>query len=111
MPEVKQNWRIARDRLSESSYRVGFQYYRRRWWPGAIDRFKEVLMEDAGFTGKDRLYFYLADSLRGQYLDNPAQNADKKAEAIPYYQRVLTEYPMSELRVEAEQRLQELKAQ
>jgi outer membrane protein assembly factor BamD len=111
MPEVKQNWRIARDRLSESSYRVGFQYYRRRWWPGAIDRFREILMTDAGFTGKDRVYFYLAESLRAQYLDNPDRNADKRAEAIPYYQRLLAEYPMSELRAEAELRLQELKAQ
>ena len=27
-PEVKKNWRIARDRLSESSYGVGLHYYR-----------------------------------------------------------------------------------
>ena len=27
MPEVKMNWRIARDRLSEASFRVGLTYY------------------------------------------------------------------------------------
>jgi outer membrane protein assembly factor BamD len=111
MPEVKENWRIARDRLSESSLRVGIQYYRQRWWPGAIDRFREVLNEDAGFTGKDRLYFYLADALARQYLERPDANADKRAEAIPYFERLLAEYPMSELRADAEMRLQQLRAQ
>jgi outer membrane protein assembly factor BamD len=110
-PEVKQNWRIARDRLSESSLRVGIQYYRQRWWPGAIDRFREVLNEDPGFSGRDRLYFYLADALARQYLDDPGRPADKRAEAIPYFERLLAEFPMSELRADAEMRLQQLRAQ
>ena len=40
MPEVKAKLREARDRLSESDYLVGFFYFRQRWYPGAIDRFK-----------------------------------------------------------------------
>ena len=62
---MKQNWRIARDRLSESSYRVGLTYYRLRWDPGAVDRFREVLKEDPGYGGRDAVYFYLAESLVG----------------------------------------------
>ena len=46
MPEVKKNWRVARDRLSQASYGVGLHYYRVRWYPGAIDRFREVLRDD-----------------------------------------------------------------
>jgi outer membrane protein assembly factor BamD len=111
MPEVKQNWRIARDRLSEASLRVGMQYYRQRWWPGAVDRFREVLMDDPGFTGRDRAYFYLADSLARQYLEAPATQADKRAEAIPLFERLLTEFPMSDRRADAVARLEELKAQ
>ena len=42
-PEVREKWREARNRLSEASYKVGLYYYRARWYPGAIDRFKEVL--------------------------------------------------------------------
>ena len=48
-PEVKENWRLARDRLSEHSYRVGLTYYRIRWDPGAIDRFREVLRDDPSY--------------------------------------------------------------
>jgi outer membrane protein assembly factor BamD len=100
--EVKQNWRIARDRLSDASYRVGLTYYRARWYPGAIPRFREVLQDDPGFTGRDAVYFYLAESLA---------RTDKKAEAIPYFERLLAEFDRSEHLVEARVRLEELKNQ
>ena len=100
--EVKQNWRIARDRLSEADFRVGFHYYRQRWYPGAIPRFRQILMDDPAYSGKDAVYFYLAESLA---------RTDKKAEAIPYFERLLAEYIESEHLEEAKQRLQELKNQ
>ena len=102
MPEVKQNWRIARDRLSESSYRVGLTYFRLRWDPGAIERFREVLKDDPGYTGRDAVYFYLAESLA---------RTDKTAEAIPYFERLLSEFDMSEFLEETKERLQQLKNQ
>ena len=101
-PEVKQRWREARDRLSEASYRVGLHYYRSRWYPGAIDRFREVLRDDPGFSGRDRIYFYLAESL---------SRTDKTAEAIPYFERLLAEFPESEHREDTVARLQTLKTQ
>ncbi|MGH9345999.1 MAG: outer membrane protein assembly factor BamD [Vicinamibacterales bacterium] len=102
MPEVKQQWREARDRLSEASYRVGLFYYRSRWYPGAIDRFREVLKEDPGYSGRDALYYYLAESLA---------RTDKKAEAIPYFERLLKEFERSDYRADALKRLEELKTQ
>jgi outer membrane protein assembly factor BamD len=102
LPEVKQKWREARDRLSEASYRVGLFYFRSRWYTGAIDRFREVLKEDAGYTGRDAVYYYLAESLA---------RTDKKAEAIPYFERLLKEFDQSEYRSDAQKRLEELKAQ
>jgi outer membrane protein assembly factor BamD len=100
--EVKEKWRIARDRLSESSYRVGLLYFRQRWYPGAMDRFREILKEDPGFTGRDKVYFYLAESLA---------RTDKKAEAVPYFERLLAEFPQSEHREDTLERLQALKTQ
>jgi outer membrane protein assembly factor BamD len=100
--EVKEKWRIARDRLSEASYRVGLHYYRQRWYPGANDRFREILKEDPGFSGRDRVYFYLAELL---------VRTDKRSEAIPYYERLLAEFPQSELREDTNERLQALKTQ
>lgn len=102
MPEVKEKWRIARDRLSEHSYRVGLTYYRIRWDPGAIDRFREVLRDDPAYPGRDAVYFYLAESLA---------RSDKTAEAIPYLERLLAEFEASEYLNDARNRLQRLKNQ
>ncbi len=102
MPEVKQQWRVARDRLSEASFRIGLTYYRTRWYVGAIDRFREVLRDDPTYGGRDAVYYYLAESLL---------RSDKKAEAVPYFDRLLAEFDVSEYLEEARQRLQELKAQ
>jgi len=100
--EVKQNWRIARDRLSEASFRVGLTYFRARWYPGAISRFREVLMDDPAYSGRDGVYFYLAESL---------SKTDKNPEAIPYFERLIAEFDQSEYLPDARKRLQELKIQ
>ena len=102
MPEVKEKWRSARDRLSEHSYRVGLTYFRIRWDPGAIDRFREVLRDDPAYPGRDAVYFYLAESLA---------RSDKTAEAIPYLERLLSEFEASEYLDDARDRLQRLKNQ
>ncbi|MBI3048590.1 MAG: outer membrane protein assembly factor BamD [Acidobacteria bacterium] len=102
MPEVKEKWRTARDRLSEHTYRVGLTYYRLRWDPGAISRFQEVLKDDPAYTARDAVYFYLAESLA---------RSDKKAEAIPYLERLLAEFDRSEYLDDARERLQQLKIQ
>jgi outer membrane protein assembly factor BamD len=100
--EVRTKWREARDRLSQAEFRVGFHYFRVRWYVGAIPRFRGVLKEDPEFTQRDGVYFYLAESLA---------RTDKKPEAIPLYERLLTEFGQSEHAEEARKRLDELKAQ
>ena len=99
-PEVKKQWREARDRLSEASYLVGYQYYRQRWYPGAVDRFREVLRDDPEYSKRDAVYYYLAESLA---------KSSKPAEAVPYFERVLTEFQQSEHTDDAKKRLAELK--
>jgi outer membrane protein assembly factor BamD len=109
MPEVREKWREARDRLSMSSYRVGVHYYRSHWYPGAVDRFREVLKEDPEFTGLDGVYFYLAESLLK--ADGTADKKNGKAQAIPYFERLLSEFAQSEFAEDAKKRLQLLNAQ
>jgi outer membrane protein assembly factor BamD len=101
-PEVRTKWREARDRLSRAEFRVGFHYYRVKWCPGAIPRFRGVLKDDPDFSGTDEVYFYLAECLA---------RSDKKPEAIPLFERLLTEFSQSEHAEDARRRLDELKAQ
>jgi outer membrane protein assembly factor BamD len=102
MGEVRMKWRDARDRLSRAEFRVGFHYYRIRWYVGAIPRFRRVLEDDPQFRGRDDVYFYLAESLA---------RSKKEAEAIPYFERLISEFESSEHLDEARRRVQELKAQ
>jgi len=103
--EVRMKWREARDRLSRAEFRVGLHYFRVRWCPGAIPRFRGVLKDDPQFSGRDEVYFYLAECLA---------RTDKetgRAEAIPLLERLLTEFSQSEHAEDAKKRLDELKAQ
>ncbi len=101
--EARTMERTARDRMSEASYRVGYFYYRNKYYPGAIDRFQEVLKNDPGFTNRDALYYHLAESL---YRSVPS----RAAEALPYYERLLKEFEKSEFMAAAQKRVAELKA-
>jgi outer membrane protein assembly factor BamD len=102
MGEVRQRLREAKDRLSESDYQVGLFYYRNRWYPGAVDRFKTVLERDPEYTYRDALYYHLAESLL---------ELKRPAEALPYYERVVAEFAQSEYLDDAQRRIAELKAQ
>src|SRR5215510_5488414 len=84
-PEVRMYWRIARDRLSQAEFRVGFHYFRIRWYVGAIPRLRGILKDDPMFSGRDQVYYYLAESLA-------RADKTKKAEAIPYFERVIEEF-------------------
>jgi outer membrane protein assembly factor BamD len=100
-PEVQGKLREARDRLSESEYLVGLFYFRQRWYPGAIDRFKAVLKEDPNFTNRDAVYYYLGEALL---------RVERKAEALPYFERLIKEFQQSEYLKDAWKRLAELKS-
>ncbi len=101
MEEVQTKLREAKDRLAESDYRVGFFYYRVRWYPGAIDRFRSLLTKDPAYSGRDAVYYYLAECL--VFVNRPA-------EALPYLERLVQEFEQSEFLVKAEKRIAELKA-
>jgi outer membrane protein assembly factor BamD len=101
-PEARERYREARDRLAQSEYKVGLFYYRARWYPGAIDRFKNLLKADPEYTRRDAVYFHLAESLL---------KTDKKPEALPYYEKLVEEFESSEFLEEAKRRIAEIKAQ
>jgi outer membrane protein assembly factor BamD len=100
--EGRARLREARDRLSQSEYRVGYFYWRSKWYPGAIDRFKAILGADPQFSNRDAVYFHLADAL---------VKIKRPAEALPFYDKLIQEFETSEYLVEATKRSAELKAE
>jgi outer membrane protein assembly factor BamD len=99
--EARARFREARDRLSDSDFRVGLFYYRAGWYPGAVDRFRTVLKADPEYTRRDAVYFHLAEAL---------VKTEKTAEALPYYERLVQEFDKSEYLAETKRRIEQLKA-
>jgi outer membrane protein assembly factor BamD len=98
--EVQMRLREAKDRIGQHEFGIGLTYYRSRWYPGAVARFRELLKTDPAYTNRDAVYFYLAESLR---------RAENKAEALPYYERLVAEFETSEYLEDARKWISELK--
>ncbi|HSC29641.1 MAG TPA: outer membrane protein assembly factor BamD [Vicinamibacterales bacterium] len=100
--EGRKHLRVARDRLSEASFRVGVHYYRSRWYPGAVDRFREVLDNDPEYTNRDAVYHYMGETM---------MKIQRPAEALPYFERLIAEFEQSEYLENAQKRVGEIKAE
>ena len=100
--EVRAKLRESRDRFSDSNVVVGSFYYRNKWYPGAIDRFRSVLNDDPEYSRREALYFHLADSYR---------MSGRGSEALPLFERLLEEFPESEYREPAAEAMVETRKQ
>lgn len=100
MPEARAKLREAKDRVATSEYQVGYFYYRQRWYPGAVERLRALAKSDPGFTNRDAVYFYLAESL---------MKVNLAAEALPYYDRLTKEFDTSEFLERARKRVADYK--
>ena len=101
MPEVDKIYRQARERLSESEFRVGMLYFRIHGYIGAIGRFSALISDDPQYSKRDELFFYMAETCNKA----PAL----KAQAVTYYDMVMSEYPKSKYAKRAKRRLEQMK--
>lgn len=101
VPDAKNRLREAKDRLSEAEFEVGRFYWRVRWYPGAIDRLSTLLKDDPQFTGRDGAYYYLGESLI---------QVNRQAEALPLYEKLVTEFQQSTYLVDAKKRIEAIKS-
>jgi len=89
----------CKDRLSDSDYQVGYHYYRSKWYPGALSRFRAVLKDNPTYTRRDALYYYLADCYIRMGL---------APEAAPLLDRLLKEFEKSEYLLKAKRTLTDI---
>jgi outer membrane protein assembly factor BamD len=93
LEEGRQKLREAQNRLTESEYKVGYFYWRNKWYPGAIERLKAVLKNDPEYPKRDAVYYYLGDSLT---------KMGRRAEAVPYFDRLVKEFEKSDFMARAQ---------
>ena len=101
LPDARARLRESQDRIAKADFEVGVFYFRQKWYPGAIDRLAAILKNDPEYSNRDQVYFYLAES----YV-----RSKREAQALPYYDKLVTEFPKSEHLQDAQKRIAELKA-
>jgi outer membrane protein assembly factor BamD (BamD/ComL family) len=102
--QVRQRLRESKDRLSDSDLSAGNTYLAMRHYSGAELRYRYILTNDPEYTRKDELYFRLAEAIE-------KSSPERKAEALPYYERLLAEFEKSERLEEARRRVERLKGE
>jgi outer membrane protein assembly factor BamD len=98
LEEGRQKLREAQNRLSESEYKVGYFYWRNKWYPGAIERFRALLKTDPAYPKRDAVYYHLGDAL---------VKMGRRAEAVPYFDRLVKEFEESAYLAKAQLALKE----
>jgi len=99
MPDVEKLLRQMHDRLSESEFLVGQQYFRMRYYPGAILRLQGILTSDPQYSRMDAVYYYLAESY---------YRANEKVQALPWYQTLVEKFADSQYLERTKLRVAEL---
>jgi outer membrane protein assembly factor BamD len=88
-------------RLAEHAVTIARHYHRVRAYKAAISRLKELLDNYPSYTKLDQVFFYLGDSY---FLWNKAD------EAVPYFTKLVTDYPKSGYAKKSQERLAEIEA-
>ena len=89
----------SEERLASHNFNIGYHYYQRRAFKASTSRLTEILTNFPSFSKMDEVYFYLADSY---YKWN------KIEESIPFFTKLVTDYPESKLAKKAQERLAEI---
>ena len=99
MPEALALQRKAKDRLSDSEFRVGQFYYRSRWYRGAVPRFETILKNNPEYLRRDGVYYHLAESLL---------RLGQTKQAYEYFTKLVEEFKVSDYLDEAQARITEI---
>jgi outer membrane protein assembly factor BamD len=87
------------ERLAVHNFTIGQHYYQRRAYKASTSRLTEILTTFPSFSMMDEVYFYLADSY---YKWN------KIEESVPYFTKLVTDFPESKYAKKAQNRLAEI---
>jgi len=87
------------DRLAAHYLSIGEHYYRVYAYKAATNRLLEILTNYPNYSAMDEVYFYLADA----YF-----KWNKIEESIPFFTKLISDYPESKYAKKAQERLDEI---
>jgi outer membrane protein assembly factor BamD len=96
---ARENIRVCEERLAAHSLTIAHYYYKVKSYKAAISRMTEILTQYIEFSGMDKVYYYIGDAYFKQ---------NKTDESIPYFTKLITDYPQSKLAEKAQKRMEEI---
>lgn len=96
MPRAKARLREVQEALAHGEFEVARFYYEKNANPAAESRFLEIVNHYPSFSEAGKACWYLAQTY---------ERLKKPKEAVPYYARILTDYPLSAMVPDAKQQL------
>lgn len=100
--KAKEDIKVCEEYLAEHNFLIGLHYYKGGAYKASTTRFNEILADYPLYSGLDKVYFYLADSYR--LWTKPEQS-------IPFFTKLISDYPKSPLAKKAQETLKALQAQ
>ncbi|MGD1010507.1 MAG: outer membrane protein assembly factor BamD [Candidatus Aminicenantales bacterium] len=99
--ETQDKIKDCEERLAEHETGIGTQYAKMRVYRAAINRLSEVMTTYPNYSQMDVVYFYLGESyFLAKALD----------QAVPYFTKLVSDYPKSKLIKKATARLKQIEA-
>jgi len=99
--EAQKSINDCEDRLAEHNYIIASHYYRTKAYKASVSRLRDILTNYPNFSQMDKVYFELADSY---YLWKKADDS------VPFFKKLVTDYPKSKYAAEAADRLKDIEA-
>jgi len=87
------------ERLAAHISEIGRFYYRRNSFQAAVSRLNEIITTFPNYSKMDEVYFYLADS----YFQ-----WNKVDESIPYFTKLISDFPESKYAEKAQRKMEEI---
>ncbi len=97
--KTREKIKICEEYLAEHTLGIAKYYYKAHAYKAAISRLNEILNDYLEYSKMDQVYFYLGDShfKAGQY-----------EESVPYFTKLITDYPKSKSAKKAQNRMDEI---
>jgi len=97
--DAREKVKICEEYLAAHTLSIGRLYYKRKTYPAAISRLKDILSNYPTFSGLDEVFFVLGDSY---------YKMSQTEESIPYYTKLISDYPQSKFAKKAQERMEEI---
>jgi len=90
--------RKCEEKLAKHSFIIAKHYYKVKAYNASIERLQEILTQYPDFSEMDKLYYYLANSF---------YQSKREEEALPYFRKLISDYPDSKFIKKAIKRIEE----